>query len=264
MGLFPPKQVQRGFDSLLPANAKVADMDTMQEETATEEEIMEPIVRKQIVRRRKSRVAPTQQKPRMYTVVPSIAAYCDLGLDGKEKLTSRYELSKKKRFRPTCDIETYHLMAYRPARCYPDPETNDKRVYEYLRACVEVLDEQERCKRKVEYNSVTANVSEVALKPDTRGFELLSEISTLTLVACSLVTTNHASGEALRPDMTGLELLSETSALEPVGGSRIVVDQSTDMESDTSSVRKLVSPSPERVESPVSIQSSAMQFFMLQ
>jgi hypothetical protein len=129
---------------------------------------------------------------------------------------------------------------------------------------VEILDKQERCKRELNYNGVAANVSEVALKPDTRGLELLSETSTLKLVSRSLVTEDHASGELLRPNMTGLELLGETSALKLVGGSCIVVNQSADMESDTSSACKLVSPSPERIESPVSMQSSAMQFFMLQ
>jgi hypothetical protein len=102
------------------------------------------------------------------------------------------------------------------------------------------------------------------LKPDTRGLEHLSETTTLKLVASSLVTAGHASGETLQPNMTGLELLSETSALKLVSGSRIVADQSIDMDSDTSSVCKLVSPSPERAESPVSIRSSAIQLFLLQ
>jgi hypothetical protein len=337
VGLLPLKKLIRGFDSLLPT--KLVEMDDSTEEEESDKEILEPP--KKIVRRRKRLVSfPTSLKPRMYTIVPDIATYCNLAQEGKDKFTARYEVAEKEQFRRACDIETFHLMKYRPARHYltkdvnnltvdfdsdeavqvskgrgqpsvnkevdngkcgdkDDPdnlqwvmcercdkwrrlpphisadslpdvwyctmntwdqcsatcdveedkadedEADEERVYEYFGGCSNAVHEFEQQKKpRVNCAGFAVKVSQEVVKPDMRGLELLIQISETRHVDCSIVATNHASREKTRTDWRGLELLSETSVLNLVSNNLVAADQSADVESDTSSACKRVSPSP--------------------
>jgi hypothetical protein len=339
VGLLPLKKLFRGFDSLLPT--KLVEMEDLTEEEESDDDEEEEMLKlpKKIVRRRKKRVSSSPSlKKRMYTIVPDMATYCDLAQEGKEKLTARYELTQTKRFRRACDIETFHLMKYRPARLDLAEDANNSTVdfdsdklAEILRGLGRPSVKKEvgngkrgdkvdpdnlewvMCEKCAKWrrlpphisanslpdvwdctmntwdrgsatcdaeedetdeeggdeghvyeyfetrNGVAVKVSQEALKPDTRGLELLSKMSEMKPVDGSLVETNHASRETPIPDWKGLELLSRTSALELVSKNLVAADQSADVESVTSNASNMVSPSPEREESRAPIPCSTMQ-----
>jgi len=129
VGLLPPKEVQRGFDSLLPAS-KVTESSSSEEEEEEESSSEEegevapppPIRKKAEVSRRKRQVKPQEEvvsqgmevkvqkkRKRMFDVLPDLATYCSLTLEGNEDVADYYAFPVRKMRRRRCDIATYHF-----------------------------------------------------------------------------------------------------------------------------------------------------------
>lgn len=126
VGLLPPEDVERGFDSLLPAS-KVTSSSSEEEsgeDSSSEDEVVEtPRIRKKPIVRRKKQVkekeasllgSPASDKlkrkrKRMFEVLPDLQTYDSLGSQGNEKTADRYALPERIRRRPRCDVATYHF-----------------------------------------------------------------------------------------------------------------------------------------------------------
>lgn len=153
VGLLDPKDVQRGFDSLLPAS-KVTESSSSEEIEEEEEEEEEesssseeevqvapppPIRKKPVAVKRKrqskpkpvlappprpvvvAKPAPRKRKKIMFEVLPDLETYCSLGLEGNEKVADYYSLPERKRRRRRCDIEDYHFGPERETATDEDP-----------------------------------------------------------------------------------------------------------------------------------------------
>jgi hypothetical protein len=126
VGLLPPEDVERGFDSLLPAS-KVTSSSSEEEsgeDFSSEDEVVEtPRIRKKPIVRRKKQVkekeasllgSPASDKlkrkrKRMFEVLPDLETYDSLGSQGNEETADRYALPERIRRRPRCDVATYHF-----------------------------------------------------------------------------------------------------------------------------------------------------------
>ena len=164
VGLLPPEDVERGFDSLLPAS-KVTSSSS--EESSSEEESSEedeesaedsssedevadaPRIRKKPTVRRKKEIKQKQvsllgslasdktkrKRKRLFEVLPDLETYDSLGLEGNEKIADSYALPERIRRRPRCDIATFHfgpeltpeqVEALERARTMPRPSLMSK------------------------------------------------------------------------------------------------------------------------------------------
>ena len=138
VGLLPPEEVQRGFDSLLPSSKVTessSEEDEDEEESSSSEEETEvappPPLRKKAMIQRKRQAMPTEalsaqpvveqqkKRKRMFEVLPDLATYCSIGLEGNEDVADYYAIPVRKMRRRHCDISTYHFGPEPPPNADP-------------------------------------------------------------------------------------------------------------------------------------------------